>query len=88
MSKQKTLQKVSIVFEEVPEDGKDAKGNKGPRFNVYLEGHTRNLQKVNPNDLSPAEFWASKCFMIVTSAITQAGAVESVRPRPDGGVKQ
>lgn len=88
MSKQKGLQRISIVFEETGEDGKDSKGEPGKRFNVYLDGHTRNLNHVNEKDLSPAEFWAMRMFAIVTHYIGKAGAVETVHVRPDGGIAQ
>jgi len=88
MSKQKELQKISIVFEETGQEGIDQSGKPGKRFNVYLSGQTRNLNHVKDKDLSSAEFWALKCFAIVVDAIQRAGAVDKIQTRPDGGVTQ
>ena len=88
MTKQKSLQKISIVFEETGEEGCDSNGKKGKRFLIYLDGHTRNLSHVNEKDLSTAEFWASRCFSIVMHAVQQAGVVEFAVPRKDSGIKQ
>jgi hypothetical protein len=81
MAKQTALQKISIVFEETGVDTAE-----GKRFNVYLHGHTRNLNNTKEDDLSPAEFWASRCFAIVGDVLKKTGAVEKVFTRPDGGV--
>jgi hypothetical protein len=79
MAKQKTPQKISIVFEDTGGDG----------FNVYMEGHTRKFAHVNERDLSPSEWWAAKMFSIVTDLMKKAGAVKTITERPDGsGVKQ
>jgi hypothetical protein len=39
VSKQRHLQRISIVFEETGSDG-------GKGFNVYLDGQTRNLLRL------------------------------------------
>jgi hypothetical protein len=77
MAKQKSPQKISIVFE-------DTGGNS---FNVYMDGHTRNLNHVKEDDLSPAEFWSLHMLAIVADLLKQSGVVASEFKRPNDGVK-
>lgn len=77
MAKQKSSQKISIVFEDTGANS----------FNVYMDGHTRHLNHVKEDDLSPAEFWALHMMAIVADALKKSGAVSSEFKRPNGGVK-
>lgn len=81
LAKQKTLQRISIVFQET---GDAEAGTAG--FNVFLDGLTRNLDFVNPNDLSVAERWIRRVFPKVVAELKAAGAVKSVQQRTIGEV--
>jgi hypothetical protein len=64
--------RVCIVFVETTE--RDANGDAG--FNVFLEG-TEGMKGKKDEELSPAEFWALKCFAIVGNVLRQSGAAVS-----------
>jgi len=56
-----------IVIEETGEHG-------GKGFNLYLSGDKERVGKVADDQLSPAEFWGSKLFLICASAVQKTGA--------------
>ena len=64
--------RVSIVFEETG----------GAAFNVYLDGQTKGIRLDNPGeDLSPADFYASRMLPIVVKHLQDAGAFKSTTRR-------
>jgi hypothetical protein len=64
--------RVMIVFEETG----------GAGLNVYLEGQTKGIRVHTPgDDLSPADFYASRMLAIVVEALTKAGALRAVGQR-------
>ena len=73
--------RVSIVFEETGAAG-------GMAFNVYLEGHDVTSSEMTAEEqlqkLSPADFWALKCFQICGGVMRQAGVVTEEIRRPHG----
>lgn len=66
----KKLKKISITIEE------DGTAN-GKGFKVYMEGDKEEIKGKKEDELSPAEFWASKLFMICAHALKQSGAAQS-----------
>jgi hypothetical protein len=57
-----------IVFEETG----------GAGFNVYLEGHTKGVRVDAPgDDLSPADFYATRMMAIVVAHLKKTGAFAS-----------
>lgn len=66
--------RIEIVIEETGEEN-------GKGFNVYLSGDKERIGKVKEDDMSPAEFWGSKLFLICTNALKQSGAVAKVHKR-------
>jgi hypothetical protein len=78
MSKPKEKQRISIVFNDTGGDG----------FNVFLDGHTRDLSQLKEEDFSPAEWWALAMFRIVMHELKECGAIQKTGPRPNNGVKQ
>jgi len=72
--------RVCIVIEQdVRRDGPDGEGT---GFNVFLEGHRKG---VSAEEMTTAEFWGSRLFLIVQEALRQSGAVQHVtkKPAPD-----
>ena len=61
------LKKISIVIEE--DGSSDGKG-----FKVYLDGDKHEMKGKKEDEMSPAEFWASKLFMICAHALRTTGA--------------
>lgn len=79
------LRKVTIVFEETDEQD-------GKAFNVYVGGdNERLLANIPSNQMSVAEWWASRAFSLVTSMLQQANVVDTMvdrRTAPPTGAKQ
>ncbi len=67
--KQGTMgRRVMIVFEETG----------GAGFNVYLEGQTQGIRlDESGEDLSPADFYATRMLSIVVSHLKNSGAFKS-----------
>jgi hypothetical protein len=64
--------RVSIVFEETG----------GAAFNVYLDGQTKGINLSDPGEnLSPADFYATRCLSIVVDHLQRAGAFKSITRR-------
>lgn len=63
--------RVMIVFEETG----------GAGFNVYLEGQTKGIRLSEGEDLSPADFYASRMLSIVVDRLKVSGAFAGVRKR-------
>ena len=64
--------RVSIVFEETG----------GAGFNVYLDGQTKGIRQDDPgDDLSPADFYASRMLAIVVGHLNRVGAFKTVTRR-------
>jgi hypothetical protein len=64
--------RVSIVFEETG----------GAAFNVYLDGATKGINQGDPgDDLSPANFYASRMLTIVVGHLQKVGAFKSATRR-------
>jgi hypothetical protein len=69
--------RVSIVFEETgPVVG-------GGGFNVFLEGVDKERMRLPEDQLSSAEFWAMKCFLIVGDVLRQTGVAQSEKKKPE-----
>jgi hypothetical protein len=71
--KQGTMgRRVMIVFEETG----------GAGFNVYLEGQTKGIRVDAPgDDLSPADFYASRMLVVVVARLAEVGAFRSAGQR-------
>ena len=64
--------RVSIVFEETG----------GAAFNVYLDGQTKGINAADPgDDLSPADFYASRMLTIIVDHLERAGAFKAITRR-------
>lgn len=64
--------RVSIVFEETG----------GVGFKVYLDGQTRDIDISQlGDDLSPADFYASRMLSIVTAHLESVGALREITRR-------
>ena len=64
--------RVMIVFEE----------SGGSDFTVYLEGQTKGIRLDQPgDDLSPADFYASRMLAIVVAELNKIGAFRSASRR-------
>lgn len=64
--------RVSIVFEETG----------GAGFNVYLDGATKGINpSESGDDLSPADFYASRMLAIVVGHLQKSGAFKSATRR-------
>jgi hypothetical protein len=64
--------RVSIVFEETG----------GAGFNMYLEGQTPGIDATEPgDDLSPADFYASRMLLYVAKRLQEVGALKSASRR-------
>ncbi len=62
--------RVSIVFEETG----------GAGFNVYLDGQTKGIRLDDPgDDLSPADFYATRMLNIVVAHLQKVGAFKVSR---------
>lgn len=70
--------RVCIVFEESGEHG-------GKGFNVYLDGLSKEANTMTSeeqmNKLSPADFWALRCFQICTGIMKDVGVIDKVMRR-------
>ena len=71
--KQGTIgRRVSIVFEETG----------GAGLNVYLDGNTKGIRLSDPGeDLSPADFYASRMLAIIVHKLKETGAFTGARKR-------
>lgn len=73
--------RLEIVFQETD----------GPGFKVFLQGVDKKrmeaIDKMSPEEqlqtLSPAEFWALRCFQIAMHTLQQSGVVATVDKKPD-----
>jgi hypothetical protein len=64
--------RVSIVFEETGGEG----------FKVYLDGASKGIDlTASGEDLSPADFYASRMLLIVTAKLKEVGALSSISRR-------
>lgn len=64
--------RVMIVFEETGGGG----------FNVYIDGQTKGIDVREPgDDLSPADFYATRMMTIVVAHLEKVGAFKAVTRR-------
>lgn len=62
------------VFIMIQETGKEN------GFEVFLGGDVQRLGKVDPKDLSPAEFWGQTLFGTSIELLRKAGVIKSETP--------
>ena len=63
------MRKISIVIAETDVQA-------GESFNVYLEGDTERLGIIGLEEMSPAEFWASRFFKMCSEELHKTGAMQ------------
>jgi hypothetical protein len=51
--------------------------NNGNGFDVYMAGDMQRIPLVSESEMTPAEFWGSRLFVVCMNVLQQSGVVKS-----------